>query len=1120
MTTIPGIRPGGPDWGAPERRFRSEQTALREQFAPQRVPLLARSYATDVLLPIVQDMRASGAGGLLSVVAEAGSGKTVLLGHLFQLLCDSDGRSDSRSDGNDHAGEGPGSALGPPPAPAVLVRCDQVVLPDASPAPPAPRPGEPLPAVSPTALLDHAFGAAAGSGLLTAAVQQYAGERPVLLLDTLDLLLSPRWSKPLGSYLSELVDIGITVVLTCRPRDYEDHASGLIPAVQGNGRMAVLKDVPALDEDEIVDFTRQFLTDRGIPPAVGEEEFGGRLVALSAGGAHVRLRRLLSSPLLLAMVCEVFGETGGHVPQDLTTSGLYARYWEEKVSRTRLTGSADASDQRIEDKETLCRRMAAFLWHASRTRSRFHDRVPAARLTGSATGTGSAAGTGAGRIRAALRELCDDGFLNTVERGQVVEFRHQTLAEYAVAQWLVELDDERSDFYDELRERPSERGFALPVLRHLVGMEDTLHQLDDVFPLLPLGDFGVFRNTAFAVANCGNDTYVTALAAEATRRIDQRLRSLWEALETVAGRGLAAARAAALRGLRELPYAQVAEAGGLYGLLAVRRGEGGEAVDLADGVRAVHGRRADWPPLGTTVARQPDQVLQLMLDPALAVGAPVSTGTVRAVEEDFAQAGRATREAFVRLLLAPGTPPGHTAAFLRFLWTLPAEVHVPRAAGAEFVTGAMLGTGRAPEAVLDALITDLDGCPDSRLAQHAAVRLVADRPALRDRLWPHLGPTAGSAEVRLRAANVVGDLCADPAVASDTFARLVAMDVGPRTDVGTGTAGPTGAEGAPGDDGDGAAVLYGIGQRVLPSLASPDERAELGRWLARLAPPTRRRGREPERRRGDSPDRDTLRDLPLDRLVEVAADTAHDVTARQAAGSLRAASQQGTLLTAGQWRTLLASRWSGTRRSAVTLLDALLRAQDPAAGLVAPALLTCGGADATPGERQTLYTALDSWLRGYPEGARPHLGTLREVLRGAAESGDCAGEPAKAWVALTRTCFESALKLPEERRAAEARAAFGVYGAAAAAGALPTRGPAAALGVKLLVRAVNHGVVTPEELARLARSWRCGGQCTAVGALVQTAGGGAWSPLLHALLDDGVLCRDAVAALVRLRETD
>ncbi|MFD7137546.1 hypothetical protein, partial [Streptomyces sp. NPDC059894] len=124
MTTIPGVRPGGgPDWGAPERRFRSEQMALREQFAPQRVPLLARSYATDVLLPIVQDMRSSGGGGLLSVVAEAGSGKTVLLGHLFQLLCDSDSHSDSDSrngngNGNeDLAGGGPGGGLGVPPGP-------------------------------------------------------------------------------------------------------------------------------------------------------------------------------------------------------------------------------------------------------------------------------------------------------------------------------------------------------------------------------------------------------------------------------------------------------------------------------------------------------------------------------------------------------------------------------------------------------------------------------------------------------------------------------------------------------------------------------------------------------------------------------------------------------------------------------------------------------------------------------------------------------------------------------------------------------------------------------------------------------------------------------------------
>ncbi|MEU6672179.1 hypothetical protein [Streptomyces sp. NPDC046727] len=1091
MTTPPGNRPAGDlDWGAPERRFRSEQLALQRQFAPQRVPLLARSYATDTLLPIIQDMRASGQGGLLSVVAEAGSGKTVLLGHLFQLLCD--------SDGTDH---GTGADTGEDPhghrLPAVLVRCDQVGLPDHRPALPAPRPGDPLQSASPTAVLDHAFGTAAGSGLLTAAIQQYAGERPVLLLDTLDLLLSPRWSKPLVSYLAELVDIGVTVVLTCRPRDYEDHANGLIPAVQANRRMAVHKDVPALDEDEIVDFTRQFLAARGIRPAVGEEEFGERLVTLSAGGAHVRLRRLLSSPLLLAMVCEVFGETGGHVPQDLTTSGLYARYWEEKVSRTRLTGSGDASDQRIEDKETLCRRMAAFLWGASRPRARFHDRVPAAKLTGSASGSG------AGRIRAALRELCDDGFLNTVERGRVVEFRHQTLAEYAVAQWLVELDVERREFYEELRDRPTERGFALPVLRHLVGMEDTLHQLDDVFPLLPLGDFGVFRNTAFAVANCGNASYITDLATEATSRIDQRLHSLWEALETVAGHGLTAAREAALRGLRELPHPRTAEAGGLFGLLAVRRDRDEDTIDLAPGLRAVHDRRADWPPLGDTVVRQPDEVLQLMLEPALAVGLPVSDGTVRAVEDDFAQAGRKTREAYIRLLLAPGTPAAHTEAFLRFLWELPPTVHVPREAGAEFVSGALLATGSAPEAVLDTLLTDHESCPDDRLAQHTAVRIVTGDPRLRDRLWPYLGPTAGSARARLRAATVVGDLCADPAVASDTYTRLIRMDLA-----------------APTDGGDAAAVLYGLGRRVLPALSSPDERAELDRWLARNTPPSRRRRAAAERGPGDSPDRGTVRDLPLDELVRVAADEAHDATARQATGVLRAASQQGALLTADQWRRLLSSRWSGTRRATVSLLDTLLRAPDPAAGLIAPALLTCTGADATPGERQTLYTALDSWLRGYPETAQPHLGALQKLLREAAENGDCRGEPAKAWVALTRTCFESALKAPEERRVGEARAAFGVYGVAAASGALPARGPAASLGVKLLVRAVNHGITTPDELARLARSWRCGGQCAAVGAIAQTAGGGAWSPLLRELLDAGVLCREAEAGLVRLREAD
>lgn len=1103
MTVVPDSHPiGEPDYEGPERRFRSEQLALLEQFNPHRVPLLSRSHTTDTLAPIIEDMRASNRGGLLSVVAEAGSGKTVLLGHLFRLL--SAGGSGTADGGEDADGHRP-----PARPPTVLVRCDQVTLPEEPPASHPGRPGDPPHPTTSADLLDRAFGEAAGAGLLTAAIQQYADKQPVLLLDTLDLLLSPRWSKPLTTYLAHLVDIGTTVVLTCRPRDYENHANGLIPAVQGNGQMAVFKEVPALDQDEIVKFTRQFLVHRGIQPAVGEEEFGERLVTLSAGGPHVRLRRLLSSPLLLAMVCEVFGEKGGHVPQDLTTSGLYARYWEEKVSRTRrLTG--DASDQRIEDKERLCRRMAAFLWGASH--SRFHDRMPTTQLTGGSTGAST------GHLRAALRELCDDGFLNTVERGQVIEFRHQTLAEYAVAQWLVEVETERQDFYRELRDRPREQGFALPVLRHLIGMEDALHQLDDVFPLLPLDDLGVFRNTAFALANCGNERYLAQLATEATSAADERLRSLWEALETVAGVALPAARTAALRALRELSHARTARVGALYGLLAVRRDLGEECVDLAPGIRAVHERRADWPPAKGAV-QQPDEVLQQMLGPALAVCMPVSAETLRAVMDDFAQAGRKTQEAYIRLFLAIGTPADHTAAYLRFLWGLPPEVHVPADTGAEFVVSATLSTGIAPDAFFEALVTDGEGFPRDRLAQRAAFLLVADRPALRDRLWPHLDPATGSRTAQGRAASVLADLCTDPAFASDTYARLIRINLGPDTgDEAQLTESRT--DHTEPRDSNGTSVLYGLGRRILPSIASPDERAELDRWLARISPPPRQRGTDKERGPGSSYGRDSIRGLPLNDLVRLAAHETHDVTARQATGRLGPASEQGALLSTDQWISLLASQRSSTRRAAITMLDGLLRSQDDTAGIVAPALLTCTGADVTPGERQVLYTALDSWLRGYPDAAYPHRLPLQKLLREAAEAGYIAGEPAKAWVALARTCFESALKSTEQQRMDHARAALDVYGAGAASDALPTRGSVASFGVALLVRAVNHGITTPEELARLAHSWQCGGQCGAIHAIAQTADGGAWTPLLQELLDNGALCPDAEAELVRLRESD
>ncbi|MGW5442701.1 hypothetical protein [Streptomyces asiaticus] len=46
----------------------------------------------------------------------------------------------------------------------------------------------------------------------------------------------------------------------------------------------------------------------------------------------------------------------------------------------------------------------------------------------------------------------------------------------------------------------------------------------------------------------------------------------------------------------------------------------------------------------------------------------------------------------------------------------------------------------------------------------------------------------------------------------------------------------------------------------------------------------------------------------------------------------------------------------------------------------------------------------------------------------------------------------------------------------ATAGALPTRGLIASLGVKPLVSAVNHGVIPWEQHARLTRSWQYAGQ--------------------------------------------
>ncbi|MFP4651381.1 MAG: NACHT domain-containing protein [Phormidium sp.] len=239
----------------------------------------------------------------------------------------------------------------------------------------------------------------------------------VLLLDTLDLILSPALVPVFRQALARWLERGVTVVFTCRDRDYRDffepyHESfaGVRDAVCGGCR------VPEFTELEVRLAVRSFLeTQAGYEPLERREAFAENLLALSADRAS--LREIVSNPLMLALCCDLFADLG-RVPEDLTVSQLYETYWTWRIARSR-----HHEPQLGRLKVKLCLSLAGQLYRQSRDRLR--DFLYDTDLELEETREN------------AYRALRSDGVLKDIGNGRIAFF-HQTFLEYAIARWLTQ----------------------------------------------------------------------------------------------------------------------------------------------------------------------------------------------------------------------------------------------------------------------------------------------------------------------------------------------------------------------------------------------------------------------------------------------------------------------------------------------------------------------------------------------------------------------------------------------------------------------------------------------------------------------------------------------------------
>ncbi|NER99138.1 MAG: hypothetical protein F6J86_35835 [Symploca sp. SIO1B1] len=132
-------------------------------------------------------------------------------------------------------------------------------------------------------------------------------ETGVLLLDTLDLLLSHNFVKRFRQFLLRL-EGSCVVVFTCRDQDYEDYLQPYSDKLPGLADKIAPEKVYGFNEDEIETAVLTFIKSNHIDVTGGNQQFIDNIKELSADNRS--LREITSNPLLLALLCDLFASEG------------------------------------------------------------------------------------------------------------------------------------------------------------------------------------------------------------------------------------------------------------------------------------------------------------------------------------------------------------------------------------------------------------------------------------------------------------------------------------------------------------------------------------------------------------------------------------------------------------------------------------------------------------------------------------------------------------------------------------------------------------------------------------------------------------------------------------------
>ncbi|TVQ15082.1 MAG: hypothetical protein EA368_00590, partial [Leptolyngbya sp. DLM2.Bin27] len=398
--------------------------------------------------------------------------------------------------------------------------------------------------------------------------------RGVLLIDTLDLVINRDFVAAFGALMRQVLAGGTTVVFTCRDHEYNDYLEPVNERLPGLSQAMDRYAVPNFSTAEIRAAAVAFF--RTLAPEQPErgQAFADKVLALSTDNRS--LRDILENPLLLALLCDLFGEAGD-VPPDLTVSKLYQRYWQEKVAYSRVDQSHYAP--LAMEKETFCLGVAQRLFELSESRlceSFYRDDLGL---------------TSTPQVLAAYNDLLSEGVLTPLGGGKV-HFFHQTLLEYAIAYWLTRQSAtaQRHRFLEQLQQpdAQAQRTHWLPVLRQFLAIADEA-EFETWVVQLDLNAMGIFGAVAYAAVSRDRPDALRRLLPTALQLGEHHQRRLQQALMAAPRHLIEAVWDLVLALLQEAEHLTAGHLAQMTGVL-VERWWSSLQVHLVDTVTAIASR--------------------------------------------------------------------------------------------------------------------------------------------------------------------------------------------------------------------------------------------------------------------------------------------------------------------------------------------------------------------------------------------------------------------------------------------------------------------------------------------------------------------------------------------------